>query len=253
MGIETGLKVGINALTQVAKKAYVKPICEVRTLESLGLKMKQLTGDVVHSGKISLKEIGEIKIDDIVPVDGLSKYTYYKHVKSLEMKRFDSILSNIDRSKGLSTPPYAGGVFLRGSTNIPLGTSGVGNCAVVCLYNSGTGTHSIYHAAPIFHNAVNLMKKDIMLVMPEGFDRTIFIAGRNPETAVTINNLFKAVKSINPDAAAGFKHTTDEGLVEFVSYNGNVYSKLLKDNDPLFTVTNPYEYEAVLKKLSLCS
>lgn len=44
MGIETGLKVGINALTQVAKKAYVKPMSEVYTLESLRLKIKPLTG-----------------------------------------------------------------------------------------------------------------------------------------------------------------------------------------------------------------
>ena len=44
MGIESVLKVGTKALTQVAKKAYVKPMCEFRTMESLGLKMEQLKG-----------------------------------------------------------------------------------------------------------------------------------------------------------------------------------------------------------------
>lgn len=48
MGIESVLKIGGKALTQVAKKAYVKPMCEVKTLESIGLKMGQLTGDVVQ-------------------------------------------------------------------------------------------------------------------------------------------------------------------------------------------------------------
>ena len=51
MGIESVLKIGEKALTQVAKKAYVKPMCEVRTLESLGPKMEQLTDDVVQIQK----------------------------------------------------------------------------------------------------------------------------------------------------------------------------------------------------------
>ena len=249
MEFETALKFGTEAITQVTKKTYEKPTCKVCTGSTKH--MKQLADDIFQSSKISLREIGEIKINDIIPVNTLSKDTYYKYVKSSEMKSFDSVLSNIDRSKGLSTSPYCGREFLRGNANIPLGTSGVGNCAVVCLYNSEKGTHSIYHAAPIFHNAVDLMKKDIMLVMPEGFDRTIFIAGRDPETAVTINNLFKAVKAINPDAVASFKHTTNEGLVEFISYNGDVYSKLLKDSNPFFPTVNPYEYEAMLKKSQL--
>ena len=44
MGIVSVLEIGGKALTQVAKKTYVKPMCEVYTLESLGLKIKPLTG-----------------------------------------------------------------------------------------------------------------------------------------------------------------------------------------------------------------
>ena len=40
MGIVSVLEIGGKALTQVAKKTYVKPMCEVYTLESLGLKIK---------------------------------------------------------------------------------------------------------------------------------------------------------------------------------------------------------------------
>ena len=44
MGIVSVLEIGGKALTQVAKKTYVKLVCEVYTLESLGLKIKPLTG-----------------------------------------------------------------------------------------------------------------------------------------------------------------------------------------------------------------
>ena len=43
-----GLKAINSLMKAVAKKAYVAPKMEVRTLESLGLKMEQLTGDLVQ-------------------------------------------------------------------------------------------------------------------------------------------------------------------------------------------------------------
>lgn len=48
MGFESVLQVGGKALTQVTKKAYIKPMCEVRTLESLGLKMEQFKGACIE-------------------------------------------------------------------------------------------------------------------------------------------------------------------------------------------------------------
>ena len=45
------LKIGTKAITQVAQKVYAKPSCELRTLESLGLKMENLCEDVVQIGK----------------------------------------------------------------------------------------------------------------------------------------------------------------------------------------------------------
>lgn len=44
MGFESVLKIVTKTLTQVAKKDYVKPMCEAHTMESLGLRIKQLTG-----------------------------------------------------------------------------------------------------------------------------------------------------------------------------------------------------------------
>ena len=46
-----GLKVLNPLIKTVAKKAYVAPKMEVRTLESLGLKMKKSTDNIVKLGQ----------------------------------------------------------------------------------------------------------------------------------------------------------------------------------------------------------
>ena len=50
MIIGSVLKLGTKAITKT-KKAYIKPLCEISTLESCGFKMKQLTGDVAQLRK----------------------------------------------------------------------------------------------------------------------------------------------------------------------------------------------------------
>ena len=49
-----GLKVINPLIKAVAQKAYVTPKMEVRTLESLGLKMEQLSGDIITISKKSI-------------------------------------------------------------------------------------------------------------------------------------------------------------------------------------------------------
>ena len=49
----------------------------------------------------------------------------------------------------------------------------------------------------------------------------------------------------------GVDVTRFELFERFISYNGDVYSKLLKDSNPFFPTVNPYEYEAMLKKSQL--
>lgn len=61
-----GLKVINPLLKTVAKKAYVAPKMEVRTLESLGLKMEQLTGDVAQFNKVRLKRPTENQVTEIL-------------------------------------------------------------------------------------------------------------------------------------------------------------------------------------------
>ncbi len=95
MGIESVLKVGGKVLTQ-AKKAYLKPMCEVRTMESIGLKMEQLVGDTVQ---LSLKpkrvlsyqqrqamdivKYGEKQVERVeVTDDILQKYTPYRRLSN---------------------------------------------------------------------------------------------------------------------------------------------------------------------------
>ncbi len=65
-----GLKVLNPLIKTVAKKAYVAPKMEVRTLESLGLKMEQLTGDVIQIKNKFLRPSSE-RIQIILKENGL--------------------------------------------------------------------------------------------------------------------------------------------------------------------------------------
>ena len=66
-----GLKVINPLIKTVAKKAYVAPKMEARTLESLGLKMEQLTGDVATFTSKTAKQI----IKEFKPVETLEEAT----------------------------------------------------------------------------------------------------------------------------------------------------------------------------------
>ena len=71
MELGSVLQVGGKVLTQVAKKAYVKSICEIKTLESSGLKLGPLKNDVFfQSNKTSCKII------DTMPMN--VEYTFKK-------------------------------------------------------------------------------------------------------------------------------------------------------------------------------
>ena len=72
MVLKSVLNVSGKALTQVAKKAYVKPMCEVSTLESIGLKMEQLSADVVNISR-NFRKPSEERLAKILSENGLSK------------------------------------------------------------------------------------------------------------------------------------------------------------------------------------
>ena len=67
-----GLKVLNPLIKTVAKKAYVAPKMEVRILEPLGLKMEQLTGDVVNISKRIFQKPSAEKLNILLKEQGLS-------------------------------------------------------------------------------------------------------------------------------------------------------------------------------------
>ena len=219
-----------------------------RTLEGKIKLATELQGDSFRKIPKTFKTIREVKLSDIFPVKK-DNHTYYRYTDSIPLQNFSTVKNKIKGVKGLSTHPYSGGVYLRGNYDTPLGTSGVGNCALVCLYNSKKCTHAIYHAAPVHHNPVSIMKDDMQLVMPEGFDKAIIVPGCDPDTANTVKNLFEASKQINENAVVNFMHSENTGLVEFISYKGNTYDTVLENGIPLFPIQNPYEYETMLRVL----
>lgn len=147
------------------------------------------------------------------------------------------------------TKNQIGDCFVKGKVDVPLGTSGVGNCAVICLQNSKTNTHALYHAFPIKRNAVEHMQKDISIIMPEGFDKVFVIPGRAPETTVTSVNLLKAARNINKNAQVEFRHSANGDNVQIILYNGDVYSLPMTNGIPAFKICeNPENYYIGMKK-----
>lgn len=164
--------------------------------------------------------------------------TSYKYAKSGPLKDFSPLLNSGLKDLGFSTNPQFGRAYLRGSQNIPLGTSGVGDCAVIFMYNTNQKTHAMYHAMNIDKN---IHAENIMKIMPEGFDKIVIVPGTHPNTANTSVDLFNSAKKINPKALVEFKHSEVplrplvDGecqyvnghfkFAEYISYNGEVYER----------------------------
>lgn len=197
----------------------------------------------------TLKDYFSVLPDDFVEVFPNLFRTYYKHVNSNPVKSFKSYIDKRLLERGLSTKPYVGNASLKSNYTTPIGTSGVGDCAVIFMYNSKKKIHALFHAHSINHTStMELCMKEIM---PEGFDRIIIIPGANEETKNTASRLFVAAKNINKDAIVEFKHSetpleqaqriediTGAPLdMEFISYCGDVYQMPMSSiNKPLFKI-----------------
>ena len=254
MGFESVLKVGGKAFIQAANKAYVKPMRKVQTLESLDLKMEPLMdkiADNVVFGKIKkLKDCVSVEPNDFIEVYPNMFRTNYRYINSKAAKSFKPFINEQTLNKGLSTKPNIGGVSLIGRYDQPIGTSGVGDCAVIFMYDSKKNIHSFYHSYSF--TSIDEIRSNLSKIMPEGFDRIIIVPGSNPNTAKTASNLFAAAKDINKDAIVEFKHsdvmleqakryediTGAPRTVEFISYCGDVYVMPISEKYvPLFKIS----------------
>ena len=198
------------------------------------------TEDLKENKKVTIEDVKYLTPEDISPVEENSNRTSYKFPNSKLLDDFSPLLNKTTLTKGISTQNYIGGCFLKGTPDIPLGTSGVGNCAVICLQNSKTGTQTLYHAYPA---EVGDMKKDIDTIMPKGFDKATIIPGRNPQTAKTAINLLTAARKINKNAEIEFRHTANGDNTQIIFYQGKVYSLAMKHDKPSFKVCeNPENY-----------
>jgi len=107
----------------------------------LGLEIKKLSSDVIQTVNAAqppkrLMDYGAVLPSDFFEVYPRLSRTFYKHANSKPLKSFEPYINNLTLQQGLSTKPNIGGVFLRGNQSRPLGTSGVGDCAVIFMYNA---------------------------------------------------------------------------------------------------------------------
>lgn len=201
------------------------------------------------SGSVKrIKDYVSVEPKDFIEVYP-NMHTNYRHIDSKPAKSFEPFINEHTLNKGLSTQPNIGDVSLKGGYDQPLGTSGVGDCAVIFMYNSKQNIHSFYHA--FSHRSSEEIASKLREIMPEGFDRVIIVPGSNPVTAETASSLFGAAKNINKEAVVEFKHseimleqakrykdiTGAPWTVEFISYGGDVYvMPISEEYEPLFKV-----------------
>ena len=216
-------------------------------MRELAIKIRSVYTKIIGKGNRlahgESKTLGQVKAltqKDITPVIPNTSNTSYKFPNSQLLEDFTPLLNETVLKTGISAKNQRD-CFLRASSDIPLGTSGVGNCAVICMQNSRTGTHALYHAFPYKRDAVETMQNDIYKIMPEGFDKVYVIPGRDPETAKTSTNLLKAACNINKNAQVEFRHFANGDNAQIILYKGNVYSLPIKDNVPTFKVCENLE------------
>ena len=114
-----GLKVINPLIKAVAKKAYVAPKMEVRTLESLGLKMEQLTGDVINIAQFSQKAYKTIN-GKAINTSSIQNEEEFKIILEELMQgssyKWKSVKNAFDYEKAIL--PYAG----RGDISLDINT-----------------------------------------------------------------------------------------------------------------------------------
>lgn len=202
-----------------------------------------------ESGSVKrIKDYVSVEPKDFVEVYP-NMHTNYRHIDSKAAKSFEPFKNEHTLKKGLSTETNSGGVSLKGGYDQPLGTSGIGDCAAIFMYNSKQNIHSFYHSFSF--TSVDKITSKLREIMPEGFDRVIIVPGSHPDTTKTASNLFEAAKNINKNSVIEFKHsdimleqakryediTGAPWTVEFISYGGDVYvMPISEEYKPLFTV-----------------
>lgn len=176
----------------------------------------------------------KITPNDFVKVEPDFKYSYYRFKNSKPLQDFSPFLNVETKKRGISTVPYIAETHLRATDEIPLGTSGIGNCAVACFYNKKNKTQVLYHVGAIKHNPISAIKKNIEKIIPEGFDKVFIIPGCNSETKNTAVNIFGAVKKIDRNCKIEFRHLPNVDFAELIFYKGEVFAFAKEGDKALF-------------------
>lgn len=182
-----GLK-AINPLIKaVAKKAYVAPKMEVQTLESLGLKMEQLTGDVVTITTKTVKQI----IKEFKPAETIEEATR-SGIEEYGLKAFK--FNDIDVANDALYVLHK----IKSKTNAPLGITEI--IEVPIIRNDPRIAGCIWSDTGIMHIASCGFKEEIS-------DRIAEMAQQVP--ANKIREYLKLLKEVDEGKIPAFQITKD--------------------------------------------
>lgn len=215
-----GLEIINPLIKTVAKKApYVAPKMEVRTLESLGLKMEQLTGDVFEKplkqkikpcclGKAEPPKIIENELNWIYHVKGENKevpkiydYIWNKFYESVNPRTLVEHSGSIKESTHLTNFDKLDGSLAvsSGFDGSVLSTDGLFQCAGLAVVDKKQRIQSLVHC--FAYDSIPDMNKMLKYILkhsnPQDLEISL-IPGCRARTASTVSGIDDLIKQIYP-------------------------------------------------------
>lgn len=261
MGTTSISKIGQSLIAQ-ARKAYVKPMCEIRTLESMGLKMEQLSGDLFQvqkrlpnavttsseqiikpcclgkaqhiTRKDSLERVYEAKAES-GQIPKLYNYVYDKFYDWAKPKILKEYTSSIKESIHLTNFDKLDGSLAvsSGFDGTVLSTDGLFQCAGLSIVDRKQSLQSLIHCYA--WEEPSDMKKMLEYILKHSKPNDLeisLIPGCRATTCNTIDGVNDLIKQIHPQAKINYMNFPDN-----ITRNGNL-AIVLKNGELNFCHTD---------------
>ena len=230
MGTTSILKIGQEAILQ-AKKAYIKPMCEIRTLESLGLKMEHLTGDLFQAQKSitkvsstqiikprclgkALKSTAENNLESLYDkkavrgeIPKIYDYVNGRFYNAVKPKTLKEWTSPIEESIHLTNFDKLDGSLAvsSGFDGSVLSTDGLFQCAGLSVIDKRQSVQSLVHC--FAWEVTSDMKKMLEYILKHSNPKNLeisLIPGCRATTCSTVDGINDLVKQIYPNVKVNY-------------------------------------------------
>lgn len=231
MNINVASYASKKALTQVAKKHYVKPSCEIIPIKSLFKKMEQQAGDTVLLSETAVEKLSDEKL-----YESLRKYFYEEEMKKISKI---NVFSQLKITKGLNEAEKKRCLHILNSdenSEIFYPTlygkkpacllSCSGKLKVLEKLNLGKNIEFV-HTMPygFSYDTYMLNKKEVMKIIKQ--HKTIYTTSLGLPKDAKLNDIYKKLKEFinsNPAGMYGGKHQDIVGLtLGFPKYSSMIF------------------------------